>query len=109
VEYNGAEWNKYFVPLFVNFKNKMNEIDGKWWYEIKFISSYFITFHYYFSNSNNRILLYSISLRSISFYFINPNSTVNQNIHISSMIWYVAVKEEIKKYYEWEYCQTLKI
>jgi hypothetical protein len=39
VERDGAEWNKYFVPLFVYFKNEMNKIDGKWWYYIFFFES----------------------------------------------------------------------
>jgi hypothetical protein len=28
VEYDGAEWNKYSVPLFGYFKNEMNKIEG---------------------------------------------------------------------------------
>jgi hypothetical protein len=30
MEYDGAEWNKYSVPLFGYLKKGMNKIEGKW-------------------------------------------------------------------------------
>jgi hypothetical protein len=38
----------------------MNKIEGKWWYEMKSIPSYSISFNYYFSNPNNKTLFYYI-------------------------------------------------
>jgi hypothetical protein len=38
--------NLYSVPLFQYFKNEINKIEGKWWYNIKFISSYSILLGY---------------------------------------------------------------
>jgi hypothetical protein len=58
VEWDGAEWNKYSIPLFGYFKKESNKIDGKWWYEMKFIPYYSISFHYYLSNLNNETLFY---------------------------------------------------
>jgi hypothetical protein len=83
-----SAWNKHFILLFGYFKMERSKIDGKWWYEVKFILSYFISFNYYFSNPNNKTLLYSISLCFISLYFINPykwwhdiiSKGINQNI-----------------------------
>jgi hypothetical protein len=42
--------------LFGYFKKEENKIEVKWWYEMKFIPSYFISFYYYFSNPNNETL-----------------------------------------------------
>jgi hypothetical protein len=30
MEYDGAEWNKYSVPLFEYFKKEENKIESKW-------------------------------------------------------------------------------
>jgi hypothetical protein len=32
MEYNGAECNKYFIPLFGYFQKERNKIEDKWWY-----------------------------------------------------------------------------
>jgi hypothetical protein len=45
VERNRVKWNKIkrnFIPLFGYFKKEKNKIEDMWWYEMKFISFYFI-------------------------------------------------------------------
>jgi hypothetical protein len=76
VERDGAEWNKYSAPLFGYFQKEKTKlmVSGG----IMLNSSHLIPFrsaqfHYYFSNPNNRTLLYSILFRSIPLYSTNPN------------------------------------
>jgi hypothetical protein len=55
-------------------------------------SFYHIPFYYYFSNLNNKTLLYFIPLRSL--YFINPNGTL---VSISTNIKKIFAKQKNKK------------
>jgi hypothetical protein len=74
VEWNETKWNKSSIPLFGYFRKEINKIEGKWWYEIEFILSYYTQFNYYFSNTNNETLFYSISFRSVPSHSINQHS-----------------------------------
>jgi hypothetical protein len=63
-ERNGINLSFYCLDIL----KKRNKIEGKKWYEIKFISSYYIPFRYYFSNPNNGTLFYFIPSYSINQY-----------------------------------------
>jgi hypothetical protein len=66
VEWDGAELNKYFVPLFGHFKKKKNKIEGMWWYGLKFILFYSIP--------PRSIPLFFFQIQTMKHYFISFRS-----------------------------------